>query len=172
MKRAIIVGASTVSGLAAVLLLNPEGVPTPVAQVEADAQASTTAPDSTASATPSDTATNDPATNDTATSGSTTDTSQSGTSGTYSGDPIQVRNFGIMQVQVTVSDGKITDVTSLQVPDWDHKSQSINSYAVPQLVASALSSQSADVSYVSGATFTSQGFAESLQSALAKAGLG
>lgn len=184
MKRALIVGASTVTGLAAVLLLNPDSPPIPTAQVQTPAQSSTTEPgsDTAASQTPAPSASQSTAptgtdsgssaSDPTADSTDSTGTSAAGTSGTYSGDAVQVRNFGIMQVQVTVSDGRVTDVTSLQVPDWDHKSQQINSYAVPELQASALTVQSSDVSYVSGATFTSMAFAESLQSALAKAGLG
>ena len=85
---------------------------------------------------------------------------------------MQVRDFGIMQVEVTVADGKVTDITATQVPDWDGRSSMISSYAVPSLIDEAIQSQSASVSGVSGATFTSRGFATSLQSALAQAGLG
>jgi uncharacterized protein with FMN-binding domain len=81
------------------------------------------------------------------------------------GDAIRIR-WGYVQVQVTVADGKITDVTTLQMPMNDPRSYSINSYAEPYLRQSALKSQSASIDYVSGATFTSQAYSASLQSAL------
>jgi uncharacterized protein with FMN-binding domain len=180
MKRAIIVGASTVTGLAAVLLLNPDGAP------ESVASSSAVAPDGAGTATDGAGSTSDsratpdsaPTTGGSSATGSGSASSADGgaadnrsSSGTFAGDAVQVRNFGIMAVQVTTSGGRVTDVTALQVPDWDRKSQMINSYAVPQLTASALKSQSGDVSYVSGATFTSMAFSQSLQSALTKAGL-
>ena len=75
-----------------------------------------------------------------------------------------------MQVQVTVTGGKLTDVQWVQLPTDGH-SQRINSFAAPALVQEALTSQSASVDSVSGASYTSEGFKESLQSALGQAGL-
>ncbi|WP_446216081.1 FMN-binding protein [Micromonospora sp. IBHARD004] len=71
-----------------------------------------------------------------------------------------------MQVQITVSAGKITDVTALRVPDGNHRDQEINDYAVPILRQQALAAQSAQIDTVSGATVTSDGYRESLQSAI------
>jgi uncharacterized protein with FMN-binding domain len=85
--------------------------------------------------------------------------------GTYTGDTFTNR-WGAVQVEVTVSDGAISDVTVLQAPDDDRKSVSINDRAVPQLVEETLSAQSADIDTVSGATYTSDGYRQSLQSAL------
>lgn len=90
--------------------------------------------------------------------------------GTVAGDAIRIR-WGYVQVQVTVADGKITDVTTLQLPMNDPRSYSINSRAEPYLRQSALQAQSAAIDYVSGATFTSQAYAASLQSALDQANL-
>lgn len=85
--------------------------------------------------------------------------------GTVAGDAVRIR-WGYVQVQVTIADGAIMDVTTLQIPMGDPRSAQINSYAEPFLRESALQSQSAAIDYVSGATFTSQAYASSLQSAL------
>ena len=90
---------------------------------------------------------------------------------TYSGDAVSTR-FGDVQVEITVDrTARITDSRSLQVPWNDHKDQEINSYAVPILNSEAVDAQSADIDMVSGATYTSQGYIESLQSAIDQANL-
>ncbi|MFC5945349.1 FMN-binding protein [Micromonospora harpali] len=95
-----------------------------------------------------------------------TGTGSSGTgAGRYDGSVAQTR-WGPVQVRITVSGGKITDVTALQVPDGNHRDQQINDYAVPILRQSALAAQSADIDTVSGATVTSDGYRESLQAAI------
>ncbi len=76
-----------------------------------------------------------------------------------------------MQVEIVVSAGKITDVRTLQETNEGGRSQQISNYAVPILRKEVLAAQSAKVNSVSGATYTSQGYLESLQSALDKAGL-
>ena len=105
-------------------------------------------------------------------SGSSSD-SGSGTSSaakTYTGDAVTTR-FGDVQVRITVEDGKITDSQVTQVPWNDHKDQEINSYAVPILNREAVDQQGADIDMVSGATYTSQGYIGSLQSAIDQANL-
>ncbi|WP_217637192.1 FMN-binding protein [Geodermatophilus telluris] len=89
---------------------------------------------------------------------------------TVTGPAVDTR-YGPVQVQVTVSGGVITDVEVVEYPDGDRRDQQINSRAVPQLVQETLDAQSADVDMVSGATYTSEGYAESLQAALDEAGL-
>ena len=89
---------------------------------------------------------------------------------TYDGDPVSTR-FGNVQVQITVQRGKITKADVLQVPWNDHRDQEINSYAVPVLNGEAVSAQSATIDMVSGATFTSEGYIQSLQSAIDQAHL-
>lgn len=91
-------------------------------------------------------------------------------SSTYTGDTAQTR-WGPVQVEVTVADGTITSVQVLQYPDGNGKDQEINGYALPILVQSTLDSQSGDVDMISGATVTSVGYEQSLQSALDQAGL-
>jgi uncharacterized protein with FMN-binding domain len=74
--------------------------------------------------------------------------------------------WGPVQVQVTISAGRITEVTVLRQPDGNRRDVEINSYALPQLTQEVLTAQSAQIDMVSGATVTSQGYIESLQAAL------
>ncbi len=75
--------------------------------------------------------------------------------------------WGNVQVEVTfAADGTIVDVTTLQTPYVDDKSVRINQRAVPQLNSEALTAQSAEVDTVSGATYTSDDYRRSLQSAI------
>ena len=76
-----------------------------------------------------------------------------------------------MQVQITVEDGKVTKSIVLEVPWNDRKDQEINSRAVPTLNVETVQAQSADIDMVSGATYTSKGYIESLQAALDQAHL-
>ena len=106
----------------------------------------------------------------TASPAATTPTTTAGVSGTFKGDTSQTR-WGPVQVQVTLTDGKITDVTTLQYPNGDRRSQSISSQVIPWLQDEVLQVQSAQINGISGATYTSGGFKASLASALQKAGL-
>ena len=89
---------------------------------------------------------------------------------TYTGPSTDTR-WGPVQVAITVTDGKITDVTVPVYPDGNPKDQEINAYALPTLTKSTLESQDGNVDMISGATVTSQGYATSLQGALDEAGL-
>ncbi|WP_427016010.1 FMN-binding protein [Pseudarthrobacter sp. P1] len=91
-----------------------------------------------------------------------------GPSGTYTGTSVSTR-FGNVQVQVTMSAGTITDVTALQLTDVDGRSRQISNRAAPILRSEVLAAQSASVDGVSGATYTSDGYLQSLQSALDQA---
>jgi uncharacterized protein with FMN-binding domain len=88
--------------------------------------------------------------------------------GTYTGSVEETR-YGPMQVEIVVSGGKITDVKALQLTDSDPRSQQISNDAAPVLRSEVLAAQSASVATVSGATFTTEGYLTSLQSALDKA---
>ena len=90
------------------------------------------------------------------------------TDGTYTGSDMQNR-YGDVQVKITVSGGKITDVIFMRVPNEDPRSQEINDYATPLLRSQTLTAQSANISGVSGASHTSQSYISSLQSAIDKA---
>ena len=141
MNRAPIVIGSTVFGTAAVLGFHAHPATTPVA---------------TASTSPQTTTTTSPST---------------GSSGgnTALGDAENTR-YGVAQVRVTVSGGKITKVEAVQLQNSDPKSAAISSYAEPVLQQSVLSKQTAAVDTVSGATYTSLSYKASLQSALDKLG--
>jgi uncharacterized protein with FMN-binding domain len=89
---------------------------------------------------------------------------------TYTGDVAQTR-WGPVQVEITVKSGTITAVDVVQHPSGNHKDAEINDYALPILVQDTLKAQSAEIDMVSGATVTSDGYVESLQSALDQAGL-
>ena len=88
--------------------------------------------------------------------------------GTYTGTAEDTR-FGTDQVQVTVSGGTITDVAAIQLSDREPRSEAISNRAAPVLREEVLSAQSAKVAYVSGATYTSDGYLASVQSALDQA---
>lgn len=88
--------------------------------------------------------------------------------GTYTGTAAVTR-FGNVQVRVTIAGGKITDVTALQLTDHDGRSVQISAEAAPILRQEALTAQSATIDTVSGATYTSEGYVQSLQSALDQA---
>ncbi len=99
----------------------------------------------------------------------TTTASGSAKAGTYTGTATQTR-YGTVQVQVTVANGKVANVVALQYPSGNSHSASLSQYAVPTLINETLQAQTAQINAVSGATYTSQGFVQSLQSALVQAG--
>src|SRR5215210_3621999 len=141
MTRSPIVIAATVAGTAGVLAFHAQ------APAVRTATATTATPAATATAT--------------ATSGSG--------SGTATGDAVDTQ-YGPAQVKVTVKNGKIVAVEAVQLQNSEPRSQQISSSAAPILQEEILSTQSADVDAVSGATFTSGSYLQSVQSALDKLG--
>ena len=105
-----------------------------------------------------------------ASSSSAASSSASSTSGTVTGTAADTR-WGPVQVQITVANGSITNVTVVQYPNNNGRDQEINAQALPILIQETLKAQSAKIDMVSGATYTSDGYITSLQSALDKAGL-
>ena len=91
--------------------------------------------------------------------------SRSTYSGQITGSAIDMP-FGVVQVQVTFQNGQITDVATLQAPNDNRHSADITNYSTPRLRSEALGAQSAQINVVSGATYTSEAYAQSLQSAL------
>ncbi|MCZ2527299.1 FMN-binding protein [Streptomyces sp. HB2AG] len=79
--------------------------------------------------------------------------------------------YGPVQVRITLDGGTITGATAVQSPSSTPRSREISSTAVPQLNQRTLAAQSADIDSVSGATYTSAGYRQSLQSALDRAGV-
>ncbi|GIE89626.1 FMN-binding protein [Actinoplanes regularis] len=102
-------------------------------------------------------------------SSSTGSTSGSGAK-TYTGSTAATR-WGDVQVSITVTNGKITDVRVPVYPNDNGRDQEINAYALPILTRETLQAQNAEIDTVSGATVTSDGYLRSLQSALDAANL-
>ncbi|MFE2937999.1 FMN-binding protein [Streptomyces sp. NPDC059255] len=90
--------------------------------------------------------------------------------GTYTGDAVPTR-FGTVQVAATVANGQLTAVKVLRTPSGDGRSRQLAATAVPRLTQEALVAHSAHIDAVSGASYTSQGYILSLQSALDRAGV-
>jgi uncharacterized protein with FMN-binding domain len=99
----------------------------------------------------------------------TTTSHSSSASGTATGDAVDTR-YGPAQVRVTVRNRKIRSVVAVELPNGDPRSQAISASAEPILRQEALSAQSASIDSVSGATYTSASYDQSLQSALDKLG--
>jgi uncharacterized protein with FMN-binding domain len=164
MKRAHVVATATVAGLAGVLSfhtrLAPLGLGKPMAAaVPGSPTTSTPVPTTTAGRGASSPATTSP-TRSTAPPAAKTAT---GTAVNY--------NYGIMSVAATVSGTKLTNVTIASINEGGNfRSQSIDQQAVPILEQEALQAQSANIQGVSGASYTSAGFQQSLQSALTQLG--
>ncbi|MDR6975939.1 uncharacterized protein with FMN-binding domain [Streptomyces sp. 3330] len=150
LRRIVLASAATVSGMVLLLSLKPHTTPA-VAGL-----ASSPAPSSSSSASGGTTGSGG--------SGGSSGSAATGTR-TLTGDSVQTR-WGPVQVRVTLKDGKLTDVTAVAYPQENPRDQQINAYAIPQLTREALTAQSADIDTVSGATYTSDGYRESLQSAL------
>ncbi|MER8071199.1 FMN-binding protein [Streptomyces sp. NPDC094034] len=100
--------------------------------------------------------------------GTSTGTGAPTGTGTFTGDPIDTQ-YGTVQVTATLTKGRITSVTVLRAPDQNGRDQQISSYALPRLTQEAIAAQSAHIDAVSGASYTSQGYIQSLQSALDQA---
>jgi uncharacterized protein with FMN-binding domain len=103
-------------------------------------------------------------------SGSTSSTATTGngsgaTTGSFTGGAAQTQ-YGPVQVRISVSSGKIVSANAVQVPQESDRDVRINSQAVPILNEEAVQAQSAQIDAVSGATYTSQGYVRSLQSAI------
>jgi uncharacterized protein with FMN-binding domain len=156
LRRVMLAAATTVTGFVLLLSLKPHTAPT-VAQATSSAGQSQSQSPSSGS------------TSGSSSEGSSGSTKSTGTK-TVTGDTIQTR-WGPVQVRVTLKNGKITDVTAVSYPSDNPRDQEINSYALPQLRREALAAQSASIDSVSGASYTSDGYKQSLQSALDSAGL-
>ncbi len=74
--------------------------------------------------------------------------------------------YGVVQVRLIITGSTITDAQALQLPNADGHSQSIAQMADPQLRQQVMAAQSAQINGVSGATYTSDGYSQSVQSAL------
>jgi uncharacterized protein with FMN-binding domain len=155
MRRAPIVVSATIAGTAAVLAFHPRTPTVPTATASTASAASSAAQSA--------------GTSSSTTGGTSAAGTGTGVSGTATGDSIATR-YGNAQVRVTVKDGKIVQIDALQLQANDPRSVQISSTAAPILQQEALAAQTAGVDAVSGATYTSASYTESLQSALDKLG--
>jgi uncharacterized protein with FMN-binding domain len=165
--------AATIAGLAlaGALLINFKS-PSEMAAVVVVGDRSSGTSGSTSTGTSSGSGTSSQAPAGSTTGGSSSGTTGGGTStasGTFTG-PVAANPYGDVQVQVTLANGKITDVQAIALPAGGHSGR-ISSYVAPILRTQALTAQSAAIDGVSGATYTSQAYAQSLQGALDAAGL-
>ena len=173
MKKIVLAVMTTISGLVmlfsyhtstqGVAATTPEE--TDSGNTQSDAGATTTAPSATPAASSTASASATP------TASASSPASGSGGDGTYTGDAVETR-WGTVQVEITVENGRITSADAIQFPNENPKDQQINAYAVPALNAEVVQAQSASIDAVSGATVTSGGYIESLQSAIDAAHLG
>ncbi len=160
MRRAVIATAGTVVGLVLLLGYRSEGA-VKVDKVDAGAGTSSTSPGTNT--------TIGPGTNTGTNTGTTVPTAASSSSDrTYTGQDVSYR-YGDIEVAVTVDGSRIVTVSVPQDDAFSPYSQTVNSAAVPILVREAVAAQGLNFDVVSGATYTSDAFAQSLQSALDKA---
>lgn len=161
MKRAPVVIGSTATGLALVLSFHTH---TGKLTHLATGSSSTTNGGSSPTTTPTTPTT--PTTNGTPSqNGTSTSTTAPSATRSATGTDVQYR-YGDIQLKVTEDGSKITDIEVVQEGATDGRSYQINSQAVPILQSEAMSAQSAQIDGVSGATYTSQAYAQALQSAI------
>jgi uncharacterized protein with FMN-binding domain len=133
-------------------------------QVSTTASPSTTPP--AAVSTPSTTAS--PSPSSTSSGSPSTKASTAAVSKTVTGDLVDTQ-WGPVQVRITVKNGTVTAARAVVYPQNNSRDQQINAYAVPTLNQEAVQAGNANIDMVSGATYTSTGYIQSLQSALDKA---
>jgi uncharacterized protein with FMN-binding domain len=158
MLRVILAIVATAAGLIFLLSFkthSPSATASPPAAISGS---TTTSPSSSGSA-------STPAPSSTPSSSTRTEAAK-----TITGDAADTR-YGLVQVKVTVKNGKLTAVAAVAYPQQDPRDAQINSYAIPARNAEALAAGSAHIDGVTGATYTSEGYTMSLQSALDKAGI-
>ena len=177
MKRGLLIGVGTVGALGAVFAITPPqfgsseisglaALPGRAPSTPAAATPDAPAPSKTAKAPSKPAATPTKA----APAPTKAAAAPAGITGTFDGDTSQTR-WGPVQVQIIVKDGKIVDASALQSPNGDRRSTDISRQSIPFLVQETLAAQSDQISGVGGASYTSVGWFNSLQSALKKAGL-
>jgi uncharacterized protein with FMN-binding domain len=156
MKRSLLIAGGTVGGLGAVLMITPPNLSkTTLIAIDTPVPAPSATPTQSGapSAKPTAAAPTKPV---------------SGVTGSFTGSVANTR-YGPVQVKITVENGKIVDAQAVQAPSGSN--DRYTQKAVPRLREQTLAAQSANVQGVSGASFTSYGWYQSLASAISKAGL-
>lgn len=167
MRRVILAVLGTIAGLTMLLSFKtrpattslatlPAPLPAPVAAAQASPTTTTKEPGSSSR-------------NSAAAGGATPTTTTAPSTRTVTGTAAATR-YGPVQVQITLTDGHITDVQAVLYPEESPKDRQINARAIPRLNSEALAANSAKIDTVSGATYTTRGYVTSLQSALNEAG--
>jgi uncharacterized protein with FMN-binding domain len=146
MRRAVLAILSTIAGLVLLLTFKTQATSTSALAAPPAAIAPNTSPSTS------------------------TSTSSTTTTKTFTGAATETR-YGPVQVKITVQNGKVVAVAAVDYPTGDSRDQEINSSAIPQLNQEATAAKNAQIDAVSGATYTSEGYVTSLQSALDLAGL-
>lgn len=170
MKRAPIVLTGTALGLVGVISYHttPSTTTGLTAGSSSAASATTSSGSTPASSSGSTHSASAATTTTTTTAAATTTTSQpAATTRTATGEDVSYQ-YGDVEVKITTRGGKITAATLVRLDVTDPRSQQIDEYAIPQLQQQTLSAQSAHIDGVSGATYTSEAYAQSLQSAIDK----
>lgn len=181
MRRALAAAAGTVAGLAAVLSYKSGPVPRRVALASPTPGAgdtTTTATEPPTTTTEPPTTTTEPPTTTTppTTVPRTTTTTRTRPRPTTTTAPpdvarsydgaVETNRFGDVQVRAVLRGNRLVDVVALQLPNDRARSAYISEQAAPVLRQEALDAQSASIDTVSGATYTSESYAQSLQAAL------
>jgi len=181
MKRGLLIGVGTLGGLGAVFAITPpqfgtsgpsglSALPGRATPSAAPSQSASSAAPTKAAGAPTKAATTPTKSSAAPAPVQTTPAASAGITGTFDGNTAPTR-WGPVQVRIVVKDGKIVDALALQSPNGDSRSRSISQQAIPYLVQETLAAQSDQISGVGGASYTSNGWFTSLQSALKKAGL-
>jgi uncharacterized protein with FMN-binding domain len=169
MRRAIIVLGTSAAGLAALLSYKTHSLaaadPAPSAPAASAGPAQPVASGAGSSSASPAAGKADPQTGATPNAGASSQAATRTVTGTTANT-----QYGPMQVQLTLAGAKITKVTVLQRTDDGAESDEIDSNAIPRLTSETLAAQSARIDAVSGASYTSSGYIQSLQSALDQAG--
>jgi uncharacterized protein with FMN-binding domain len=162
MRRAIFAVLGTIAGLVGLLSFktNSASVATAPAAISAG-------PATSSGSAPSPSAPASSTSASSATSSASTSSAAQATTKTVTGDSTDTR-WGPVQVKITVTNGKITSATAVDYPTNNGRDQEINSSAIPTLVQESIGKTNAEIDAVSGATYTSDGYIQSLQSALDK----
>jgi uncharacterized protein with FMN-binding domain len=176
MRRITLAVMSTISGLIMLFSYHTStnspggGTGTTASGATEDTTSSGTTSSGTTSSGTTSSGTTSSGTTSSGTTSSGTTSSGSSSSATYTGEEANTQ-WGIVEVKITVKDGKITKSEAVEYPTGNPRDQEINAYAVPQLNSEVVSAQSGSIDAVSGATVTSDGYIQSLQSAIDKANL-
>jgi len=171
MKRALLIAGGTIGGLGAVLTITPPNLSSTTSIAGGVPQAApSAAPSKSTAGKPTKQPTSKPSAKPSATAAPTQSAPQpsGATDGSFTGDAISMR-YGVVQVKITVQNGKITDAQAVKAPSGSN--DRYTQMAVPRLRQQTIAAQSANIQGVSGASFTSYAWYQSLASAIAQAGL-